>query len=292
MIRIIKYKIDDPNDQVMIKYFLKSKGYSSLIISLLKRVPDGILVNGNYVYVTHKLKIGDVLKVTILDEKPSEKIVKKDIPLNIVYEDEDVLVLDKQAGVTVHPSCGHFENSIANGVMNYYGDDFVFRCINRLDRDTTGLMIVAKNRLSGGILSSMVKVHDIKRQYLAICKGDFPFDEGKIDAPIARTIDSAIERSVDFERGDRAVTNHKKVMHKNGYSLINLRLETGRTHQIRVHMQYIGYPLIGDFLYNPDFDVINRQALHSWKLEFTHPITGENLSFISELPIDMSQIFE
>ena len=292
MTRIIKYKIDDEKDQVLIKEFLKKRGYSSKIISLIKRTENGITVDGKYVFVTHRLTTGNELIIKVLDEKPSETIVKKDIPIDIIYEDEDLLVLNKQAGIAVHPSMGHFDTSLANGVMNYFDEDFVFRCINRLDKNTSGLLIIAKNKLSSAILSDMIKDRDIQREYLAICKGDFPFKTGKIDAPIARVDGSTIEREVSMENGATAITNYNKVICKNGYSLINLTLETGRTHQIRVHLKHIGYPLVGDFLYNPDYDVTDRHALHSYKLQFNHPITKQKMTFTQELPHDMSNIIK
>ena len=170
--------------------------------------------------------------------------------------------------------------------MWYYqqkGETFVYRCINRLDRDTTGLLIVAKNMLSGGILSDMSKKREIQREYLAIAEGEVP-QEGVIDAPIARKEESVIERCVDFEKGDRAVTHYWRLDYRNGYSLVRLKLETGRTHQIRVHMKYIGYPLTGDYLYNPDYRILDHQALHSWKLAFRHPVTGAQMQFKADPP--------
>ncbi|MFI3226386.1 MAG: RluA family pseudouridine synthase [Clostridia bacterium] len=293
MTRILKYNIENSQDEVTIRDFLRKREFQSKIISLLKRTQDGITVNGVHAFTTRKLSIGEQLVITILDEKPSENIVPRDVFVDIVFEDDDIMVINKQAGVPVHPSQGHFEDTLANGVaLHFLGQEFTFRCINRLDKDTSGLLILAKNRLSSAILSNMVADNQIHRQYLAICKGTVEVERGKIDAPIARAYDSTIERVVDFERGQQAVTNFERVLCKNGHSLLALKLETGRTHQIRVHLKSFGYPLIGDFLYNPDFKNINRQALHSHKLEFLHPITKENMCFMSELPQDMSVIFE
>lgn len=293
MTRILTYNINKADDEICIREFLRKNQYQSKIISLLKRTENGITVDGKLAFTTYKLKIGEQLVITILDEKPSENILPRDIDIDIVYEDEDILVINKQASVPVHPSQGHFEDTLANGVAKHFeGQDFTFRCINRLDKDTSGLLIIAKNRLSSAILSNMVAENQIHRQYLAICKGEIEVTQGIIDAPIARTHNSTIERMVDFDRGQSAITNFECISCKNGYSLLGLRLETGRTHQIRVHLKYLGYPLIGDFLYNPDFEKIQRQALHSHKLEFLHPIKKNQLTFISKLPEDMRKVFE
>ena len=199
------------------------------------------------------------------------------------------MVLDKEANQPIHPSINNYDNTLANGLAWYFSqknEPFVYRCINRLDRDTTGLLIVAKNMLSAAILSEMGKRREIHREYLAIVQGEIAAD-GTVDAPIARMADSIIARCVDFTNGETAVTHFKRLCFQNNLSLVSLKLETGRTHQIRVHMKYIGHPLIGDFLYNPDFSLIKRQALHSHKLSFFHPITKEWLSFTSPLPKDM-----
>ncbi|MFI3115652.1 MAG: RluA family pseudouridine synthase [Clostridia bacterium] len=292
MTRILEYFIENTDDEQTIERFLRKNQYQSKIISLLKRTENGITVNGVLAFTTHKLKIGETLLIKILDEKPSENIVPRDIFVDIVFEDDDILVINKQAFVPVHPSQGHFEDSLANGLSKYFlGKDFTFRCINRLDRQTSGLLIVAKNKLSASILSNMVANNEIKREYLAICKGDISPDFGRINASIARVFDSTIERVVDFERGQTAITNYKKIQFKNNHSLISLNLETGRTHQIRVHLKHINFPLIGDFLYNPDCSMIERQALHSHKLSFLHPITKNNMTFTQELPNDMAKIF-
>ena len=167
------------------------------------------------------------------------------------------------------------------------GIPFVFRCSNRLDRDTSGLTVVAKHAISGNLLSTMMARREIHREYLAIVAGAVTPPSGRIDAPLGRKPGSVIERTVDWENGERAVTHYELVQPLQGHSLIRLRLETGRTHQIRIHMKYLGYPLIGDYLYHPDMTWISRQALHSAKLSFTHPITGEPMCFEAPLPEDM-----
>lgn len=195
----------------------------------------------------------------------------------------------------IHPSMNNHDNTLANAVAYYYqsqGIPYVFRCVNRLDRDTTGLTVLAKHMLSAGILSEMVRNRNLHREYLALVSGITLPESGIINAPIARVEGSTIEREVNFEKGESAITHYKVIKRDSSrnLSLISLCLETGRTHQIRVHMKHLGYPLIGDFIYNPDKTYISRQALHSYRLTFTHPITGENMDFISPLPNDMSNI--
>jgi len=195
----------------------------------------------------------------------------------------------------IHPSINNYENTLANAVAYYYkkqGETFIFRCINRLDRDTTGLLIIAKHALSASILSKQMKAREIRRTYLAVCKGQLPTEVGIINAPIARKADSAIERCVDFSNGESAVTHYRVRYYQDGYSLVELHLETGRTHQIRIHMQYLGNPLPGDYLYCPDYSKISRTALHSYRLAFCHPITGNPMDFYAPLPTDMTAFFQ
>lgn len=292
MNRNFTFYIDTENNNKAIDLFLKSHGFSRHILSRLKTNPLGILLNGAHATTRQLLSTGDVLSVSIIEEKPSQHIIPMAAPLTVCYEDQDILVVDKPADTPIHPSMNNYDNSLANAVAYYYRKEsfpFVFRCINRLDRDTTGLTIIAKNSLSSAILSSMVKHREIHREYLAICAG-IPPESGTIHAPIARKADSCIERVVDYEHGEQAITHYTRLAHTDTHSLIRLKLETGRTHQIRVHMKYLGYPLIGDYLYNPDTSRIKRQALHSHRLTFSHPITGEPLCFTSPLPDDMAAV--
>lgn len=286
MNRVLTYEITAEQAGTKIGDFLRRAGYSRHVIIHLKKTENGILLNGEWAYVGQFLKERDHLEIRIIESEASEQIVPAELPLDIVYEDEDLLIINKPADMPIHPSINNYDNTLANALMWYYqqkGETFVYRCINRLDRDTTGLLIVAKNMLSGGILSDMSKKRKIHREYLAIAEGEVP-QEGVIDAPIARKEESVIERCVDFEKGDRAVTHYWRLDYRNGYSLVRLKLETGRTHQIRVHMKYIGYPLTGDYLYNPDYRILDHQALHSWKLAFRHPVTGAQMQFKADPP--------
>lgn len=294
MKRIFKYTIPTEYEGHTLLSFLKDKRYSSQIITHLKRTENGILLNSEWGRVRDILHAGDELTIQLVEQEASENIVPTNLPLDIVYEDEDILVINKAANTPIHPSQGNYDNTLANAVAYYYKQKreyFTYRCINRLDRDTTGLLIIAKNMYSASLLSEMVAAREIHREYLAIATGETP-KNGTIIAPIARVDGTTIERCVNEEQGDYACTHYKRIAYKNGYSLVSLKLETGRTHQIRVHMKHIGHPLPGDFLYNPDYSVIQRQALHSHKLTLRHPISGELLEFVADLPEDMKKIIE
>lgn len=295
MNRTINYEITEEYSGLRVEQFLKKHGYSSQNIAEIKRMPKSILVNDVHFYMRDTLRTGDHLNVCICETKCSEKIPPAEIPLNILYEDEDIIVINKPAGMPIHPSMNNYTNSLANGLAWYYARQnkpFIFRCCNRLDRDTSGLTVVAKHLVSGNILSSMVYRREIHREYLAIVKGSVTPPSGTIDAPLSRKPGTIIERDVDFEHGEHAVTHYTVVFEKNGHSLVSLCLETGRTHQIRIHMKYLGYPLLGDYLYNPDMEHITRQALHSHKLSFSHPITGESMEFTAPLPEDMKAVLQ
>ena len=224
---------------------------------------------------------------------PPRTFLPVSMPLSICYEDEDILAVNKPAQMPVHPSLNHYDHTLANAVCGYYNDQeipYTFRCVNRLDRDTTGLTLIAKHMLSSAILSTAAARREISREYIAIASGKTP-ESGTIDAPIGRVAGSTIERQIDFENGERAITHYRRLAYHDGLSLLSLHLETGRTHQIRVHLKSIGHPLIGDFLYNPTDTTIKRQALHSYRLTFSHPITGESFVLTAPLPDDMHCLF-
>lgn len=294
MKRILEYTISDEFHNKTIEQFLKAMEFPHQAVVCLKKTPEGIRRNGVWAYVNEKLNAGDQLCLTLVEQiSANESIAPIYVPLSIVYEDEDLLIVDKPANMPIHPSMNHHEGTLANGLMYYFqekGEDFTFRCINRLDRDTSGLTIIAKHLLSGGILSRQVASRQIHRTYQAICSG-LVDTSGTIHAPIARKEDSTIERCVDLSRGEDAITHYKRLAYDpmNDLSYVELHLETGRTHQIRVHMKHIGHPIIGDFLYNPDYRFCKRQALHSASLGFRHPITKEELYFTAPLPSDLCE---
>lgn len=293
MKRSIDYIIEEKDSGLRIEQFLRRKGYSRQNLTKIKQMPEGILVNDVFHYMKQPLNAGDTLSVRINEPLPSEKIKPVRLPLDILYEDEDLIVLNKPADMPTHPSMNNYDNSLANALAWYYqdrGEPFIFRCSNRLDRDTSGITLVAKHLVSASILASMTISRKLHREYLAIAKGSVTPKSGTINAPLGRKEGSIIARTIDWEHGETAITHYQVLKEANGHSLISLRLETGRTHQIRIHMKYLGYPLIGDYLYNPDMEHIGRQALHSYKMAFPHPMSGEPMEFCAPLPDDMAQI--
>lgn len=295
MIRDLAYRISQEEAGLSIERFLKRRGYSKHIIIQVRNA-GGITVDGSHAITPQILKEGETLQIHLEERESSQKVVPTQLPLNLVYEDEDLMIVNKPANMPIHPSQGNFENTLANAVAWYYqqkGQPYVYRAINRLDRDTTGLLILAKHGLSGCILSQMGSRREIHREYLAIAMGKVD-SQGRIDAPIGRAGQSTVLRCIDWEHGDPACTHYERLLYREDLdcSLVRLHLETGRTHQIRVHMKHIGHPLPGDFLYHPDYRLMERQALHSHKLEFLHPITGEAMCFEAPMPEDMKWILE
>ena len=299
MDRTLNYTILLGDDGQTVGEYLRHHGYSQPILVHLKKTQEGILLNGVWCYVNTVIHTGDILTVRIQDHDGSAGIPATEISAGsfmsmVAYEDEDILVMNKPAGLPVHPSLGHYEDTLANYCAWHYDNQLVFRCVNRLDRDTSGLVLIAKNMLSAAGLSLQQQARQIHRTYLAVVEGIIP-ESGTIDLPIARKEDSIIERCVDAIHGERAITHYQHLstvcLDSCAYSLVQIQLETGRTHQIRVHMKAIGHPLPGDFLYNPNYKHIKRQALHSYRLEFTHPISGKALSFTQNIPADFASLF-
>lgn len=269
--------------------FLREQGFSRHLVITIKYYENGLLLDGLPVRSNVKLQAGQILTAAILNKPANENLLPIALPLSILYEDGDIIVLNKPAGMPVHPSQGHYDDTLSNALAYYYkqlGEPFTARSIGRLDRDTSGVILFARHELSACILAEQMRKREIRREYRAICTGTLP-ESGCIDAPIARAHDSTIERVIDWKCGERAVTHYRRLSVRDGYSLAAIQLETGRTHQIRVHMKYIGHPLPGDFLYNPDYSCINRQALHAYRLAFRHPITKEEMVFTQKMPTDM-----
>ncbi len=296
MTRKLQYQIKDKDNKKTIDLFLREKGYSRAVIIKLKETKTGIRKNGVWARVRESLGTGDVLDICLEELVYSDNIVPKESALDILYEDEDILVLNKPYDTPIHPTMNNYDNTLANGVMYYYKEQnkpFVFRCLNRLDRDTTGVTILAKNLISSAVLSKQMKEGDISRVYLAFVEG-ITKEQGTIDAPIGRAGESIIERQIDEVNGKRAVTHYwrQEVFYVEGkpVSIVKLQLETGRTHQIRVHMASIGHPLLGDFLYNEGNHMLTRQGLHALECGFYHPITGKYHTVTAPLPKDMAML--
>ncbi len=297
MKRVLSYIITEKDGGRTVREYLRCRGCSHGILASMKPDPGAILLNGAHVFLTRRLIPGDLLTLILREEESSVNIVPAAVPFSIIYEDEDLLVIDKPAGVSIHPAVNHPADTLANGIAWYFqqrGESYVFRCINRLDRDTTGLLLLAGHRLSAAVLEKQLWQREIHRTYLAVAEGVLP-PEGTIDLPIGRKEGSIVERCADPENGDQAVTHFRTLSHfsNNGniLSAVLLRLDTGRTHQIRVHMQSIGHPLLGDTLYNPKgLPGMPRQALHSWRLSFRHPVSDRYQCFTAPVPDDLRQI--
>ncbi|MEQ2442071.1 RluA family pseudouridine synthase [Pseudoflavonifractor sp. CLA-AP-H29] len=266
---------------------------SGTVIRRVKWLEDGILLDGVRAMVGDRVRAGQVLSVVVGDTEVSDAIVPAPGPLDIVYRDQDVLVLNKAPGVAVHPGPGHYSDTIGNFLMDYYKKQGIladFHPVHRLDRGTSGLLLVALHGHAQEVLKEQLHTPNFRRVYLAVCEGTPEPLSGVIDAPIGRLEGSVLARTVRPD-GQRAVTHYQTLRTGNGRSLVRLALETGRTHQIRVHMAHLGHPLTGDFLYGTeDPSLIPRPALHAAELAFTHPITGRPMAFTAPLPQDMAAL--
>ena len=275
-----------------------------------KLVEDGmVLVNGAHVAKNYKIKENDIIDVYHPDVQPCE-VVPQDIPLDIVYEDNDIIVVNKPKGMVVHPAAGNPDGTLVNALLYHCGDSLsgiggVARpgIVHRIDKDTSGLLVVAKNDESHLSLSGQLKTHSVSRVYHAIAIGNFKDVSGTVDAPIGRHPTDrkkmAVIKNREYTARD-AVTHYRVVERFNGFSYIQCVLETGRTHQIRVHMSYLGHPLLGDTVYGGDKtkfqaihkDCINGQCLHAKELHFVHPKTHDLLTFTSPLPPDFEKTLD
>ena len=313
--RTLTYSITSGDAGDRIQDFLKHRRFPKAVLSQLKRNPDGICLeageakepyrDGNMPIFPYgkgqplfrRMAEGEILQVIICEEKtPSLQLTPVPCDLDVIYEDEDLLVVNKPAGMSIHPSIRHYEDSLANALLyrtrSLGEEDMVFRCINRLDKETSGLTILAKHMLSAAILSQDVSRHEIHRTYVALVEnpgedGKVLDETGKIDLPIGRADASAILRCIDPKEGQPAVTYYRSLPPREGISPVLLKLGTGRTHQIRVHMKAIGHPLPGDYLYHPVYDRVKRVPLHSIRLTFRHPVTGEMLDLFAPFPQEL-----
>ena len=256
---------------MLMRDFLHSLGLSVTVIKEAKR--SGIFLNGKPVTVRAVVNEGDLVEVYI-NEARSEGIPAINIPLTVLYEDEDVLAVDKPTNMPTHPSKGNNLPTLANAVMGYYGGNFVFRSVNRLDRDTSGVVIIAKNKISASALSASMKRGEWQKTYHAVVEGVPAEKSGVIDAPIERVCEGNIKRCVR-EDGKRAVTEYRTVEDYGDSALLEISLKTGRTHQIRVHMAHIGHPLVSDFLYGRPSE--KEYYLRCKEIIFPHPKTNEKL---------------
>lgn len=288
------YTITKEDQGLDIKRILRQRfHFSSRMRSKIKR-EKLVYLNGEQISGWITPNPGDLLEIRLPRE--TSDFIPEDIPVDVVYEDGSLLILNKQPGLVVHPTKGHSQHTLANGIMNYMQSSeqtFKIRFMNRLDMDTSGIVAVAKNAHCQASFMKQSQAGLVEKHYLAIVKGIVDADEGTIDLPIGQPDPLRVERAV-MEGGAPSVTHYQVARRfRAGYSLVELSLETGRTHQIRVHMAAIGHPVVSDHLYgetNPFF--IERQALHARRLSMLHPVTGKRVSFEAQLPQDMERLLE
>lgn len=288
----LQWKINSDDAGKIVREFLKEQAISKTALTDIKFNGGSISVNGEEVTVRYSLQSHDHLTVQFPVEEPSAGLIGEDIPLKIVYEDDSLLVVNKPAGMNTIPSREHPSGSLANALIGYFqkiGLQATTHIVTRLDRDTSGLVLVAKHRHIHHLLSEQQKTGAVKRIYEAFAEGEFAEINGKIEEPIGRKADSIIERQVRQD-GQYALTNYRVIQLFSRFTWLELRLETGRTHQIRVHLSFRGHPLVGDTLYGGKQDLLKRQALHCRKVTFVHPILQQSLEFTAELPEDMERL--
>ncbi len=293
--RRLQLHITEDMAGIRVDTLLRSQlGLSGTVIRRIKWFDDGILLDGEKVTTRFTPKAGQILDVRLSESVRRSGIVSSPGVLDIVYEDGDIIVLNKSAGLSVHPGPGHFDDTLGNFLLDYYdrtGNLGDFHPVHRLDRGTSGLIVIAKHPHAQEILKKQLHSPDFSRHYLAICQGCPQPPCGLIDAPLGVVQGSLIRRAVQPD-GQAARTHYETLDSQGDYALVALTLDTGRTHQIRVHMAYIGHPLLGDFLYGvEDRGLIARPALHSHKLNLRHPITKELLAFQVPMPQDMQSLW-
>ena len=273
-------------------------GFSKRALTSLKAKPDGILINGEHATVRAKIKENDILTINSDDDVNNEEKLIPSLTLpDIIYEDDDIVAVNKPPFMPTHQSQGHFYDTLANSLAYYFklqNRPFVFRSVNRLDRNTSGVVLVAKNRLASSKLSNQMKNDGISKSYIAILQGELEHDEGIITTHIRRKQESIILREVCDKTDDSkiAITSYKVLAKKNGLSLVLATPITGRTHQLRVHFAHLGAQILGDDLYGNSSNLISRHALHAYKLCFSHPETNEKMELFAQLQSDMQAIID
>ena len=292
----LKYLVNKSNTYSTVKEVLKAHFHISDRLLLKLKCNNSIFLNGQIANVNARINENDLISIKFNYCEDNSNIIAVKMNLDILYEDECFIVLNKPAGIPVHPSMDHFEDSLSNGLKFYFDSINLqkkIRPVNRLDKNTSGIVIFAKNEYVQEALIQQMKTSNFYKEYIAICDGLFNNKNNTINAPIARKENSIIERCVN-PNGEKAITKYSVLNYneKHNFSIVKCVLETGRTHQIRVHMNYIGHSILGDTLYGKPSPLISRQALHSFKVKFIHPITKTNLSIVSPLPDDMLKLID
>lgn len=280
-----EFTVGAVDDGITIKSFLRRKcGLSARSLTVIKYDGGSIVCDDKELHANDILRGGDLIKVTLPHETCDITPIQDS--LDILYEDDRLLIVNKPAAMPVHPTKVHQLDTLANIVSFYQGErgeSYTFRALNRLDKDTSGCVILAKDRVAYSLV-----LPTVQKTYIAVCEGDIR-ESGTIDAPIVLSSDSKIKRCVS-SNGDRAVTHYVPIAYGNGHTMCRVRLETGRTHQIRCHMSHIGHPLAGDDLYGGSLRYIKRQALHCQSVIFLHPDTGESITIKTDLPSEIQNI--
>lgn len=288
--RTLRYQIAPEHEGMNVERYLKQQhGYSSRTIVKLKHYEQGMRLNGAHTRTIDLLHAGDVLEITFLDseEHGVEHFIRSNRQVEIAYEDDDLLVFNKPADMPCHQSCGHAADTLANvfaAHCDQLGMDLMYRPLNRLDRDTSGAVLIAKNRFAAASVTN-----NFHKTYQAILDGVPPQSEGRVDAPIRREFPEEMRRIVSPD-GQRAITNYRVLAVQDGYSLVDFVLETGRTHQIRVHMAHLGCSVLGDSMYGRKSEMIARQALHCRYIAFTQPVSRQPVGVSCTMPEDMQEV--
>jgi 23S rRNA pseudouridine1911/1915/1917 synthase len=316
----LRLTIDKKQELLRIDKFLMNRLEGATRNKLQSALEEGhILVNGVPVKSNYKVRPGDELVVFDTRKVESTEVLPENLPLNIIYEDTALLVVNKEAGMVVHPGCGNYSGTLVNGLAYYLGEEGLdteglprVGLVHRIDKDTTGLVVVAKSESAMSKLAAQFKKHTVHRRYIALVWGDVAEDEGTINVAVGRNLRfrKIMDTFPDGDHGKEAITHYKVLERFHYVTLVELRLETGRTHQIRIHMKSIGHPLFNDATYGGDrivkgtvfqkykqfvencFQLIPRQALHAKELGFMHPDTGKHMQFDSDLPADMAAVIE
>lgn len=297
------YKIDELNKDFVglrIDKAISKKDKELSRATVQRMIEEGnILVNNNKTKVAYKISLGD--EITIIKEEPKEIELKaEDIPLDIIYEDSDILVVNKQKGLVVHPGNGNPDGTLVNAIMNKckdslsgIGGEIRPGIVHRIDKDTSGLLIVAKNDKAHINMSEQIKNHEVKKTYIALVRGKTKENQATIDMPIARSNKDRTKMAVS-KNGKNAITHFEVIERFDDYTLLKVNIETGRTHQIRVHLSQIGYPIVGDFVYSNGKNPfgVEGQMLHSYRLEFKHPISGKEMNLEAKLPEYFEEVLE
>lgn len=291
----LEWQVENEEDGLLLRTFLRSKHISKQLLTAVKFSADGkIEVNRTEQNVLYQVQTGDNVRLTFPTEQQNERLLAEYTKLEVIFEDDFLLIINKPVGMASIPSQYHPSGSVANFVKGHYeaqGLTSAIHIVTRLDRDTSGLMLIAKNRFAHARLSTFLQQGLLKRRYQALTSGVLQEEAGSIEAPIGRKEVSIMERFVTPE-GKYAKTNYEVLKRYRGFDHVAIQLETGRTHQIRVHFSYIGHPLIGDDMYGGDTSMLQRQALHSCHLHLVHPVTEEYMAFDLALPDDLEEIIQ